>query len=265
MIRVVCFSPTGNTEWLLRRIVAVLQRRWNMDALWSPYTTPAQRERFGGVGEGDVVLWGAPVYAGRHPNKLTPFIKEHLRGHGNPAILVATYGGRSFDNALAEMLQLALQAGLRPVAAAAMPMPHAFGQGIGSGYPAPEHLSALDDWVRRINPYAHQPLALPGDADAPYYQPLRDDGEPARFLKAAPVINPGRCTHCGRCEKVCPMGSIDANTMFHGICIKCMACVRYCPQGTITFDDPDLLSHIRMLRTHCRPQTPLLLPAADPD
>ena len=32
-----------------------------------------------------------------------------------------------------------------------------------------------------------------------------------------------------------------------GICIKCQACVRYCPTGARYFDDPDFLSHVRML------------------
>ena len=45
------------------------------------------------------------------------------------------------------------------------------------------------------------------------------------------------------------MGSIDRGDPFSvpGICIKCQACVRKCPVGARYFDDPQFLSHVRML------------------
>jgi ferredoxin len=45
------------------------------------------------------------------------------------------------------------------------------------------------------------------------------------------------------------MGSIDQSDPFNvpGICIKCQACVRKCPMRARFFDDPDFLSHVRML------------------
>lgn len=234
--------------------------------MWSSYAAPDRREQFPAIGEGDIVVWGALVYAGKHPNKLTPFIAEHLKGSGNPAILLATYGGRSFDNALAEMRQLSLQGGLRPIAAAAVPMPHAFGHGIGAGYPTPDALAAMDRWSDQIDPNQPGTIEVPGDAAAPYYRPLRDDGQPANFLKAVPDIDHARCTHCHRCEAICPLGSIADAPAVTGICIKCMACVSRCPEGAITFSDPELLSHIRMLQSHCQPQQPYfrnIQPSAD--
>jgi len=48
---------------------------------------------------------------------------------------------------------------------------------------------------------------------------------------------------------VCTMGSIsmDDFTEVPGICIKCNACVNKCPKGAKYFDDPVMLSHLRML------------------
>ena len=54
------------------------------------------------------------------------------------------------------------------------------------------------------------------------------DGQPAVFLKAKPKTDLSKCTKCGLCSTLCPMGSIDAadTSNITGICIKCQACVK---------------------------------------
>lgn len=96
-------------------------------------------------------------------------------------------------------------------------------------------------------------LEVPGNSPAgAYYTPLRQDGQPAVFLKAKPQTDAARCTRCGLCASVCPMGSIDPQdvTQVPGLCIKCQACVTHCPQGAKFFDQADFLSHRAMLREH---------------
>ena len=85
--------------------------------------------------------------------------------------------------------------------------------------------------------------------DAPYYRPLGLDGEPKVFLKAKPKTDLDKCTRCGVCASLCPMGSINPDdvTEVAGICIKCHSCVRNCPTGAKYFDDPAFLSHRAML------------------
>nr|WP_243152274.1 4Fe-4S binding protein [Pseudoflavonifractor sp. 524-17] len=87
----------------------------------------------------------------------------------------------------------------------------------------------------------------------PYYTPLKEDGTPARFLKAKPLTDGARCAGCGLCSAVCPMGSISRSdfTQVTGVCIKCQACIRACPAGAKYFDDPDFLSHVTMLERTC--------------
>ena len=82
-----------------------------------------------------------------------------------------------------------------------------------------------------------------------YYTPLGTDGKPAVFLKAKPKTDPEKCTKCGICATVCPMGSIpkDAPDTCTGICIKCQACILGCPRGAKFFDDEQFLSHAHML------------------
>lgn len=92
--------------------------------------------------------------------------------------------------------------------------------------------------------------AIPGDADAPYYVPKMENGEPAKFLPAKPKTDPAKCDRCGMCVRACPMGSINADdpSDVSGICIKCHACVNRCTKNAKYFDDPQLLSHIAMLQ-----------------
>ncbi len=81
-----------------------------------------------------------------------------------------------------------------------------------------------------------------------------EDGEPAKFLKAVPKTDGDLCDRCGICVSSCPMGSIDASDCRHvtGVCIKCQACVLKCPRQAKYFDDPDFLSHVRMLEKNFR-------------
>lgn len=82
-----------------------------------------------------------------------------------------------------------------------------------------------------------------------YYTPLKEDGTPAKFLPAKPVTDTGKCTNCGICAQVCPMGSIDQAdcSLVSGICIKCHACIRKCPADAKSFTDKEFLSHVKML------------------
>ena len=45
------------------------------------------------------------------------------------------------------------------------------------------------------------------------------------------------------------MGSINPEdcTEIVGKCIKCGACIKRCPQGAKYFDDPQYLSHLKLL------------------
>lgn len=253
MIKVLYFSPTGNT---LRALQALVEALPQQPAEWHSCNTPAEREALPAFAPDDILVWGSPVYAGKLPNKLTPWLRENLHGCGNPAVLLCTFGNRSFDNALAEMQAIAEEGGFRPVAAAALAAQHAFDGSIGEGRPAAEDLAELRRWGAQISFDSKKGLLLPGSAAAPYYQPLREDMQPAVFLKAVPQIDKDRCTRCGECARRCPMGSIalmpEDFPACQGICIKCMACVHHCPQKAIDIFHPDLQSHIRMLQQHCR-------------
>lgn len=47
-----------------------------------------------------------------------------------------------------------------------------------------------------------------------------------------------KCTHCGICQKVCPVGNItmeNGKPQWHHKCEQCMACLQWCPEEAIQY------------------------------
>ncbi len=261
------FSPCGNVERTVRAIAEGAAQALGLPVEEFDFTLPAAREEELCFEAGDLVILGAPVYAGRVPNKLMPYIRDHVRGNGALCAAVVCFGNRAFDDALAELYLLAKDNGFAVTAAAAAATEHSFAPALGTGRPNEKDMAALREFGVKIAEKAQKngpvlpavPGAMPPEK---YYTPLRADGAPAKFLKAVPKTDRTKCTRCGTCAKVCPMGSVDPDdpAVTTGVCIKCQACIQRCPAGARTFDDEDFLSHRAMLlNNYARPVESLYL------
>ena len=264
-VKVYYFSPTGGTLQVAQRLGDRLGALLGAAVEYHSYTLPREREALPQVEAGDVVVWATPVYAGRIPNKTLDYVRRAIHADGNPAIALVAFGNRAYDNALAELVGLMEEGGMKPVAAAAMVTRHAFSDTLGAGRPNEEDLAALDRFATQVAEklITHNSelitVSVPGEAHPEkYYTPLNINNAPAGFLKVKPLCNSELCTRCGECQEVCPMGSIgakDGMPTFDGICIKCQACRRHCPTGAIAFTDPEYLSHVAMIeRTFAAPK-----------
>lgn len=274
-IKTYFFSPTGGTRQVVQHLAERLGALLHAEVEYHSYTLSREREVLPVFDADDIVLWATPVYAGRIPNKTLDYVRaaithsshQALKPSGIKSIALVTFGNRAYDNALAELVGLMEEGGMKPVGAAAMVTRHSFSDTLGAGRPNEEDLAALDRFAEqlaaKLSIFNSQSsiLKVPGEAHPEkYYTPLKTNNAPAGFLKAKPSCNPDRCTRCGKCLDVCPMGSIESNDgipAFDGICIKCQACRRRCPTGAIAFTDPEYLSHVAMIeRTFAAPKKP---------
>ena len=249
---VLYFSPTGGTEKIARAVAGELAGKLGLEQEFFDFTRPKDRQAEYRFGPEDLLVMASPVYAGRLPNKLAPEYKAKIFGEGTPAVPVCVFGNRSPDEALRELVLLLEGNGFRTAAAAAFAGRHAFSDKVGEGRPDGDDLEEIAAFAagaaEKLSGDSLPALELDRSEIGPYYTPLREDGTPAKFLKAKPLTDWSRCSRCGACARFCPMGSIDRETMEAvGVCIKCQACVRKCTRRAKYFEDPDFLSHVAML------------------
>ena len=249
------FSPTGNGKKIAECVASVLGGCLNAAVGYFDFTLPQNRKEKRVYNKNDIVVLAVPVYAGRVPNKILPDIQRQFSGDGTRAVLLCSYGNRSFGDALTELRDELEKNGFWTVAAAAIVSEHAFAQKLAEGRPNEQDMEEIISFAKQAADKIKTEedigyLTVEGNSPAgPYYTPLKEDGTPAVFLKAKPKTHIERCNGCGICVSRCPMGSIDPKdpVLVSGICIKCQACVKYCPQGVKYFDDTDFLSHRAML------------------
>lgn len=265
-VRALYWSPTGATRQLVEHVANAAAAELGCPVEVVDFTPLAARQAEVAFGPNELAVVGAPTYAGKLPNKILPDFQSKLRAAGTPAIAVVTFGNRSFDNSLAELTATLGANGFQVVAGTALVSRHSMSHALGAGRPNEDDLADAAAFAsqaaRKVAEAqaAGAPVAQPaisGDAAAPYYTPLQEDGTPAKFLKAKPLTDPELCDQCGDCVRLCPMGSIDAAdvTSVPGICIKCQACIHGCHAHAKYFDDPQLISHVAALeKTEAAPK-----------
>ena len=262
----VYFSATGTTEKVVCQAADAAVRTvfpQNMEESEAPvrvcFNSPEFRRKELSFSEGELVFFGIPVYAGRVPNLLLPYLKEKVKGGGAVAVPVVLYGNRNFDDALKELVQLLEEDGFLTAAAGSFVGEHAFSRLLGAGRPDQEDLALAErlgkeaaekimsgSWPK--NP--HVPATVPGNEPIrPYYTPRDRKGNPINILKVRPQTDPEKCTKCGLCAQLCPLGSISGEdpSQITGICMKCGACIKKCPQGAKFISDEGYLYHRKEL------------------
>lgn len=250
----VYFSATGTTEKVVTSIAKEMAQKLNCSCEEFCFNLPAAREAERTFGPDDLVVMGVPVYAGRVPNLILPYVQNKVKGTQTLAVPVVLYGNRNFDDGLMELRNVMFSNGFLPVAGGAIVGEHSFSRILGANRPDADDMALVQklaqqaaDKVAALTALPDAPVQVEGeDPIRPYYTPRDRYGKPIEgFLKAKPKTDADKCVKCGLCAKLCPMGSIDPADVSSvtGKCIKCCACVKKCPTGAKYFDHEGYLYH----------------------
>ena len=253
----VYYSATGTTEKIATRIAMAAAALLGAEYKVCSFSLPGERVRPLTFSEDDFVVLGIPVYAGRVPNLLLPFLKEKVCGNGTPATAVTLFGNRSYDDALIELRDIMQGSGFCCISAGAFVGEHSFSGILGAGRPDAGDMALARELgentaVKLLKLTAPPVEAVPvkgNEPVRPYYTPRDRFGNQINILKVKPKTDKTKCVNCGLCSEICTMGSIDPANVSEipGVCTKCCACVKRCPANAKYFDDEGYLYHKREL------------------
>ena len=225
----VFFSPSGTTRTVVNEIASQFV---NFPTEEIDLTRYENRQRKYCFTETDLVIIGAPAYAGRVPAPMVEALSRFI-GLTTPVVVVATYGNKALDDTLMELCKVMIQREFIPVAAGVFPCQHTFLPELAQGRPDEKDMEIihkfgkeLRDRLRIAVAYAMKPLTIPGSY--PYKKPPMG-------IFPFQVETSEYCIHCMLCADVCPMQVIDHEDPFS---IDHTACIRFCGRtaGALVYD-----------------------------
>lgn len=241
-VHLICFSPTGTTLTVLRHMAGRLPFPVQEFDVTQPRhgTLPPLKSQ-------DLAIIGIPVYGGRVPKTALERFSS-LHGSQTPAILVATYGNRDYDDALLELKTAVEQAGFTAIAAAAVVTEHSIAHRIGAGRPSQEDYAKLDAFIEHVRKKLdtqETPSAITVKGNPSY-----------RAYHTLPLVphSTAQCVKCGICALHCTTGAIlkDApDQTDKTACIGCMRCIRVCPHHARKLHTDELNAIEQHIKSKC--------------
>lgn len=233
---IIYFSPTGTTKKIVNSIVEGMGIS-NNEII--DLTLPKVRYGEAPLINGDVVLIGVPVYATGIPNILESFLSS-LKGNNKPVVLIAVYGNMSEGIALNELYHITNNSGFNVIGAGSFIGEHSFSTEetpIAKGRPNNEDLNKAQEFgrsiikkIKEINTLNDISVKIP-QGKVPLISKILPKNSAKIFAKT-PSVDISKCSHCGICVNLCPMGAIDKDTLAinESKCLRCFCCVKKCPK-----------------------------------
>lgn len=195
----VYFSGTGTTQKVATTLAKSLSQSLGAEYKEFSFNLPAARQEDLNFTADDLVVLGVPVYAGRVPNLLLPYIQNKVHGNGALAVPVVLYGNRNFDDGLMELRNVTRDNGFHPIAAAAIVGEHSFSTILGAGRPDEDDMALIQkladqtaDKVKALTEAPAEAVTVEGcDPIRPYYTPGTATASPLRISsRPSPSLTP---------------------------------------------------------------------------
>ena len=217
-ITTIYFSATYTT----RRVVEAVAANLSNEVTAYDITNDASTEEIA-IPADELVVVGVPVYAGRVPAMVAERLRR-FKGDNTPAVVVAVYGNRHYDDAVLELHDMMTACGFRTVSAGAFVAQHSIFPKVGKARPDAEDMADIKTFAERS---AELVATGFGEIDLPGNRPYKVPGGIPIWPTAS-----CRCNGCGACARLCPTGAIDPASP-KGVdktkCIKCGRCIVVCP------------------------------------
>ena len=233
--KAVYFSPTHTTEKAVTSFAEGTGLPFDKVDLSTPVSRKTSKLKFK---SDELAIVGLPVYGGRLPKYINDFF-TCLSGNGAPAVAVAMYGNREYEDALLELKMKLEERGFNVMAAAALLGEHSLSSRIATGRPDSSDLAIVKAFgekaVHSISSNAAGKLTVPGSF------PFVAKGTEPKYLPTTTDA----CTNCGLCAQNCPYGAINFShysVVDAAKCMWCGRCIKDCPAGAKQFADPAFIA-----------------------
>ena len=227
----VYFSPTGGTK----KVSAFLAESLGFsteDLDITDYEAGREPESFS---PDELVIFSVPVYVGRVPAAAAEKIRR-FHGNSNPAIVMAVYGNRDYEDALLELKDLVSGNGFIPAAAISAVAEHSIMRHYAAGRPDETDEEKIKNFGETILTSIHN---IETTIEIPDF-PVK--GNPDYRKSNGVLLKPAAgeaCTGCGICSIKCPVHTIPGEAPSETdeeTCISCMRCISVCPVGARNLD-----------------------------
>ena len=237
-------SPSGTTRHVAQVIETALGDHCGYILILDIARTTAHdsfKTRLAEAGPDDCLFVGSPVYRDMAVPPMMAFIEALADANGCRAVPFVTWGGAFSGIALWQMGKTMVQSGFRLAGGVKVLARHAMmcddPHPVGKGHPDAEDDAMVGGFAREISTrLAGRRLAELDLEQLDYHLPQRTVEVKNKldqpWLIIPKKVDEGKCTQCGTCQEVCPVGAVELDDwpIFDKRCFDCFNCIRLCPE-----------------------------------